>query len=128
MAELRCSVASVGMVVGGPGSPWCRQPVGRRSRIDPCMPGWFDVGRLACGLLMIALVHGCVNRLMVSLFIVGFFLLPPALLRPRLSCGRRVRSGLLRGKIRVRAARYGESLWSWGRGSEVGRCGWLVRR
>ena len=46
--------------------------------------------------------------------------------RPRLSCGRRVRSGLLRAKICVRAARYGESLWSWGGGFEVGRCGWLI--
>ena len=54
MAELRCAVVSVGMVIGGPGSPWRRQPVGRRSRIDPCMPGWFDVGRLACGLFMVA--------------------------------------------------------------------------
>ena len=24
-------------------------PVGRRFRFDPCMPGWFGVGRLACG-------------------------------------------------------------------------------
>ena len=54
MAELWCAVVSVDMVFGRPGSPWCRQPVGRRSRIDPCMPGWFDVGRLACGLFMVA--------------------------------------------------------------------------
>ena len=45
---------SVGMVVGGPGSPWCRRRVGRRSRIDPCMSGWLDDGWLACGLFMVA--------------------------------------------------------------------------
>ena len=56
MVELRCAVVSVGMVVGGPGSPSCRQPVGRRSRIDPCMSCWFDVGRLACGLLIVVSV------------------------------------------------------------------------
>ena len=61
-------------------------------------------------------------------FIVGFFLPLPALSRPRRSCGRRVRSWLLRAKVHVRAARYGESLWSWGRGFEVGCCGWLVGR
>ena len=54
MVELRCSVVSMGMVVGGRGAPCCRQPVGRRSRFDPCMPGGFDVGRLACGLFMVA--------------------------------------------------------------------------
>ena len=54
MVELRCAVVSVGIVVGGPGSPLCRQPVGRRSRFDPCMPSWFHVGRLACGLFMVA--------------------------------------------------------------------------
>ena len=63
---------------------------------------------------------------MVSFFIVGFFLLLPALSRPRLSCRRHVRSGLLRAKVRVCAARYGELLWPWGRGFEVGRFGWLV--
>ena len=56
MVELQCSVVSVGMVVGGRGAPWCREPVGRRSRLDPCMPGWFGVGRLACGLFMVALL------------------------------------------------------------------------
>ena len=54
MVELRCSVVFVGMVVDGPGSPWCRQPVGHCSLIDPCMPGWFDVSRLACGLFVVA--------------------------------------------------------------------------
>ena len=33
--------------------PCFRQPVGRRSCFDPCMPGWFGVGRLACGLFMV---------------------------------------------------------------------------
>ena len=27
---------------------------GRRFRFDPCMPSWFGVGRLACGLFMVA--------------------------------------------------------------------------
>ena len=53
MVELRCTVVSVGMVVGGRGAPWCCQPVGRRSCFDPCMPSWFGVGRLACGLSMV---------------------------------------------------------------------------
>ena len=53
MVELRRCVVSVGMVVGGRGAPWCRQPVGRRSRFDPCMPGWFGVGRLACCLFIV---------------------------------------------------------------------------
>ena len=48
----RCGVF-VGMVVGGRGASWCRQPMGRRSRFDPCMPGWFAVGRLACGLFIV---------------------------------------------------------------------------
>ena len=43
----------VGMVVRGRGAPRFRQPVGRRSRFDPCMPGWFGVGRLTCGLFMV---------------------------------------------------------------------------
>ena len=46
----RVPVLFAAMVVGGRGAPWCRQPDGRRSRFDPCTPGWFDVGRLACGL------------------------------------------------------------------------------
>ena len=45
---------SVGIVVGGRGAPWCRKPVGRRFRFDPCMPGGFGVCRLACGLFMTA--------------------------------------------------------------------------
>ena len=54
MVESRCAVVSVGMVISGPGSRWCRQPVGRRSLINPCMSGCFVVGRLACGLFMVA--------------------------------------------------------------------------
>ena len=53
MVGLRCTVLSVGMVVGGPVSLWRRQPVGRRSHIDPCMSGWFDAGRLVCGLFVV---------------------------------------------------------------------------
>ena len=50
MVELRCSIVFVGMVVSGRRAPRYRHPVGRRSRFDPCTPGWFGVGRLACGL------------------------------------------------------------------------------
>ena len=53
MVELRCSVVFMGIVVGGRGAPRCRHPVGRRSRFDPCTPGWFGVGRLACGLFTV---------------------------------------------------------------------------
>ena len=42
MVELWCAVVFVGMVV-----------VGRRFPSDPCMPGQFGVGRLACGLFMV---------------------------------------------------------------------------
>ena len=45
----------VGMVAGGGGASWCRQPMGRWSCFDPCMPGWFGVGRLACGLFIVGL-------------------------------------------------------------------------
>ena len=34
-------------------APRCCQPVGRRFRFDPCTPGWFGVGRLACGLFTV---------------------------------------------------------------------------
>ena len=43
----------LGTVVGGRGAPRCCQPVGRRFRFDPCTPGWFGVGRLACGLFTV---------------------------------------------------------------------------
>ena len=49
MVESRCSVVLAGMVASGRGAPRCRHPVGRRSRFDPCAPGWFGVFRLACG-------------------------------------------------------------------------------
>ena len=49
----RVTVLFVDMVVGGRGAPRCRRPVGRRSRFDACMPGWFGVGRLACGLFTV---------------------------------------------------------------------------
>ena len=55
MAELRCSVVFVGMVADGGGAAGCRRPVRRRSRLDPCMPAYFGVGRLARGLFMVKL-------------------------------------------------------------------------
>ena len=39
--------------MGGRGAPRCHQPDGRRSRVDLCTPGWFGVGRLACGLFTV---------------------------------------------------------------------------
>ena len=53
MVESRRCGAFVGMVPGGHGASWCRRPMGRRSRFDPSMPGWFGVGRLACGLFIV---------------------------------------------------------------------------
>ena len=53
MVELPRCVVLVGMVVGGRGASWCRQPMGCRSRFDPCMPGWLGSGRLACGLFIV---------------------------------------------------------------------------
>ena len=53
MVELWCSVVFVGMVVSGRGAPRCCHPVGCRSCFDPCTPGWFGVGRLACGLFTV---------------------------------------------------------------------------
>ena len=55
MVESRRCGAFVGMVAGGRGASCCRQPMGRRSRFDPCMPGRFGVGRLACGLFIVGL-------------------------------------------------------------------------
>ena len=55
MVESRCSVLLVGVVIGGRGASWCGQPGGRRSRFHPWAPGWFDVGRLACGLFTVRL-------------------------------------------------------------------------
>ena len=48
-----CPVVFVGTIVGGRGAPRCCQPVGRRFRFDPCTPGWFGVGRPACGLFTV---------------------------------------------------------------------------
>ena len=53
MVESRCSVVFLCMVVIGRGAPRCRHLVGRVSRFDPCTPGWFGVGRLACGLFTV---------------------------------------------------------------------------
>ena len=53
MVESWCSVVLVGMAVGGRGAACCRQPMGRRSRFNPCMPGRLGVGRLACGLFIV---------------------------------------------------------------------------
>ena len=43
------------MVAGGRGASWCRQTIGCRSCLDPCMPGRFGVGRLTCGLFSVRL-------------------------------------------------------------------------
>ena len=53
MVESRCSVVLVGMVVSGRGAACCRQPMGRCSRFDPCVPGRLGVGRLGCGLFIV---------------------------------------------------------------------------
>ena len=53
MVEPWCSVVLVGMAVGRRGTACCYQPMGRRSRFEPCMPGRLDVGRLACGLFIV---------------------------------------------------------------------------
>ena len=53
LAAFWCSAVFVGTIVGGRGAPGCCQPVGRRFRFDPCTPGWFGVGRLACGLFTV---------------------------------------------------------------------------
>ena len=63
---------------------------------------------------------------MVSLFIVGFFLLLPALSHPRLSCRQCARSELLRAKVRLCAPCYCASLWPRGWGLEVDRFDWFV--
>ena len=49
----RLTVLFPDMVAGGRGASGRCQPDGRRSCFDPCMPGWFDVGRLACGLFTV---------------------------------------------------------------------------
>ena len=41
------------MVAGGHGASRRRQPDGRCSCFDPCKPGWFGVGRLACGVFTV---------------------------------------------------------------------------
>ena len=46
----RVTVLFADMVAGGRGASRRWHPNGRRSRFNPCMPGWFGVGRLACGL------------------------------------------------------------------------------
>ena len=102
----------------GTAFPYCALHV----RLVRCWPAcvWFVYGRVVVA-AAVWLVLWCVSRLLVSLFIVGLLLLLPALSGPRLSCRRCVRSGILRAKVRVCAARYGESLWPCGPGFEVGR-------
>ena len=53
MVESRRCAAFVGMVADKHGTSLCRQPTLCRSRFDPCMAGWFGVGRLACGLFIV---------------------------------------------------------------------------
>ena len=61
MVQLRPCVVTVDMIVGRRGAQWCRQPMERCSRFDPCMPGWFGVGRLAWGLFIVGSLslHQC---------------------------------------------------------------------
>ena len=107
----------------GTSFPYCALHV----RLVRCWPAcvWSVYGRVVVA-AAVWLVLWCVSRLLGSLFIVGLLLLLPALSGPRLSCRRCVRSGILRAKVRVCAARYGESLWPCGPGFEVGRFGWFV--
>ena len=53
LAACSCSAVFVGTIVGRRGAPWCCQLVGRRFRFAPCTPGWFGIGRLACGLFTV---------------------------------------------------------------------------
>ena len=53
MVESWCSVVLVGMKVSRRGAACCRQPMGRRSRFDPCMPGRLGVSWLVCGLFIV---------------------------------------------------------------------------
>ena len=49
----RVTVLFADMVAGGRGTSRRRQPDGRCSRFYLCTPGWFGVGRLACGLFTV---------------------------------------------------------------------------
>ena len=53
MVESQRCRAFVGMVASRHGASCCCQPMGRRSRFDPCMPDQFGVGWLACGLFTV---------------------------------------------------------------------------
>ena len=112
MVELWCSVVFMGMAVGGCGAA-CWPPHGtpflfRTLHAWPvgCWPAC--VWSVYCRVLAAAavwLVHGCVSRLMVGLFVVGSFLLLPALSRPWLNWVLRVKA---------RASRRGLGLFSAG--------------
>ena len=69
-----------------PSRPLHAWPVG-------CWPAcvWSDYGRVVAA-AAVWLVHGCVSRLMVGLFVVGCFLLLPALSRPGLTWVLRVKA------------------------------------
>ena len=98
------------MVLPTHGTPFPFRPL--HARLVRCWPAcvWSVYGCVVVS-AAVWLVHGGVSRLMVGLFVVGSFLLLPALSRPALWCRRRALSWVRCAKARVRAARYGESLW-----------------
>ena len=67
------------------GTPFPYQPL--HAGLVSCWPACvWSVYRRVLVAAAVWLVHGCVSRLMVGLFVVGSFLLLQALSRPSLSC------------------------------------------
>ena len=93
---------------------------GTMFRFDPCLPGWFGIGWLACGLFIVGslflqrfgLCMVVLSALWLDLFAVGSFVLLPALARPGLLCRRRVLSWVPRAKAHVCEACFRDSLVS----------------
>ena len=100
--SFNCRISALGMVAGGRGASWCPQPMGRRFRFNPCMPGWFSVGRLAC-----------------RLFTVGSFFLQQFGWYPGVSAAL-WSAGASRGRLRC-SPRWCSRVLSW-------LSSWLVRR
>ena len=94
LVDGRVTVLFPDMVAGGRGTSRRRQPDGRRSRFDPCMPGWLGVGRFACGLFTVnwrlqlrcGRCRGCLGRLMVGWVCVGFVAPLPVVVSPNVVC------------------------------------------